>query len=64
VRTLSLHDWEFTPVRAPITRAPSWQAPFYSALAHLAHELDVLGADGLVLFNYLRVLHSWREGTP
>jgi dihydroorotate dehydrogenase (fumarate) len=26
-------------------------SPFYSALAHLAHELDLLGADGLVLFN-------------
>jgi dihydroorotate dehydrogenase (fumarate) len=26
-------------------------SPFFSALAHLAHELDALGADGLVLFN-------------
>jgi dihydroorotate dehydrogenase (fumarate) len=26
-------------------------SPFYSALAHLARELDSLGADGLVLFN-------------
>jgi dihydroorotate dehydrogenase (fumarate) len=26
-------------------------SPFYSALAHLAHGLDLLGADGLVLFN-------------
>jgi dihydroorotate dehydrogenase (fumarate) len=26
-------------------------SPFYSAFAHLAHELDLLGADGLVLFN-------------
>jgi dihydroorotate dehydrogenase (fumarate) len=26
-------------------------SPFYSAVAHLAHELDLLGADGLVLFN-------------
>jgi dihydroorotate dehydrogenase (fumarate) len=26
-------------------------SPFYSALAHLARELDTLGADGLVLFN-------------
>ena len=26
-------------------------SPFYSALAHLAGELDALGADGLVLFN-------------
>jgi len=26
-------------------------SPFYSALGHLAQELDLLGADGLVLFN-------------
>ncbi len=26
-------------------------SPFYSALAHLAHELDARGIDGLVLFN-------------
>ena len=62
-----MHDWEFTLVPAPITRAPSWQAPFYSALAHLAHELDVLRCPDPAAFeraNYLRVLHSWRKGTP
>lgn len=26
-------------------------SPFYSSIAHLAHELDQLGVDGLVLFN-------------
>jgi dihydroorotate dehydrogenase (fumarate) len=26
-------------------------SPFFSSLAHLAHQIDVLGADGLVLFN-------------
>jgi len=26
-------------------------SPFYSALAHVARELDRAGADGLVLFN-------------
>jgi dihydroorotate dehydrogenase (fumarate) len=35
-------------VRLPLAVKVS---PFYSALAHLAGELDALGADGLVLFN-------------
>jgi dihydroorotate dehydrogenase (fumarate) len=35
-------------VRMPIAVKLS---PFYSSLAHLAHEIDELGADGLVLFN-------------
>ena len=35
-------------VRVPLAVKLS---PFYSALGHLAQELDLLGADGLVLFN-------------
>src|SRR5207244_12406447 len=26
-------------------------SPFYSSIAHMAHELDQIGVDGLVLFN-------------
>jgi len=37
-----------TSVRLPLAVKLS---PFYSALGHLAQELDLLGADGLVLFN-------------
>jgi dihydroorotate dehydrogenase len=35
-------------VRIPVAVKLS---PFYSALAHVARELDRAGADGLVLFN-------------